>query len=159
MIWQTSLQNVENIYFLELHIALSALILLVGYEKEHLAHKNWVMRYWCGYLCDTEVQVVCIWSGWCHFCAKTSSSVALLKSRNGFTFQGQMEYRSCPWIETVTLFNEVDLWQVRHGFIMMKPVELFLMTCCAAVLFIHQKHLCHANIFSYAGYVVGHGKL
>ena len=45
----------------------SALTLLVGRQKEHPACKNWVMSCWCGY----QVQIVCIWSSWCHCIPKS----------------------------------------------------------------------------------------
>jgi len=28
--------------------------------------KSWVVRYWRGYLAWSKVQMICIWSSWCH---------------------------------------------------------------------------------------------
>ena len=41
---------------------------MVGCQEEHPACKNWVMRCWHGYLSGlwSEVQMICIWSSWCH---------------------------------------------------------------------------------------------
>jgi len=44
----------------------SALTLLDGCQKEHPAYDNWVMRCWCGYLSGAKVEMICIWSSWCH---------------------------------------------------------------------------------------------
>jgi len=43
--------------------AFSALTLLFRHQEEHLACKNWVMRYGCGYLSGMrfKVQTICIW--------------------------------------------------------------------------------------------------
>jgi len=35
---------------MSLKFAFSALMVLVGWQERHLASKNWVMRYWHGYL-------------------------------------------------------------------------------------------------------------
>ena len=41
-----------------------------------------VMRCWCSYLSgSSEVQIVCIWSSWCHCHPKTPSSLASFKLR------------------------------------------------------------------------------
>jgi len=63
------------------YIALSALTLLVGCQEEHLACKKlsnevlvW-LSVWSG------VQIVCIWSSWCHCHLNTPSSLASFKSR------------------------------------------------------------------------------
>ena len=48
------LNNVQSCNISHCHCWLfssfSALILLVWCQEEHMACKNWVMRYWCGYL-------------------------------------------------------------------------------------------------------------
>jgi len=46
-------------------IAFSALMLIAGWQERHLACKNFVVRYWHHYL-SAEVQMLCIWSSWCH---------------------------------------------------------------------------------------------
>jgi len=40
----------------------SALTLLVGRQEEHLAYKK--VEWW--FLVGSEVQIVCMWSSWCH---------------------------------------------------------------------------------------------
>jgi len=35
--------------------AFSALTLLVGRQEGHLACRNWVVRYWCGYMSRDEI--------------------------------------------------------------------------------------------------------
>jgi len=47
----------------------------------HPACKNWVVRYWCGYL--SGVQMICIWSSWCH-CPPIISCSS--KIQNGLPF-------------------------------------------------------------------------
>ena len=56
-----------NTFFI-LFYAFGALTLLAGHQEEHPVCKNWVMRCWCSYLSGlwSEVQIVCIWSSWCH---------------------------------------------------------------------------------------------
>ena len=47
--------------------AFRALALLVGQQEGHPACKNWVVKYWRGYVSVwSEVQMICIWSSWCH---------------------------------------------------------------------------------------------
>jgi len=45
-------------------ISFSALTLLVGHQELHPACKNGVMTCWHG--CLSGVQMMCIWSSWCH---------------------------------------------------------------------------------------------
>ena len=40
----------DHWWLVGLHFAFSALTLLAGWQEEHPACKNWVMRCWCGYL-------------------------------------------------------------------------------------------------------------
>jgi len=60
------------------HNILSALTLLVGWQERHLACKNWVVRYWCGYLSGTRCKLFA-----CGAADATAnpSSLASLKSR------------------------------------------------------------------------------
>jgi len=51
----------------------------VGCQEEHATCKNWVMRCWLSVW--SEVQIVCIWSSWCHSHPKTPSSLAWFKFR------------------------------------------------------------------------------
>jgi len=44
-------------------LAFSALTLLVGRQEGHLACKNWMVRYWRGYLSRARCKW---WSSWCH---------------------------------------------------------------------------------------------
>jgi len=54
-----------------------ALRLLVGWQEDHPAYENWVMRYWCGYLSTAR----CKWSLYGPADATaTLSSLASLKS-------------------------------------------------------------------------------
>ena len=48
--------------------AFIALMLLVGRREEHPASKNWVVRYWHGYLSGARCKWFAygIWSSWCH---------------------------------------------------------------------------------------------
>ena len=69
------------VFVMALTIAFSALTLLVGCQEEHLDCKNWLMGCWCGYMSGSKVQIVCIWSSWCHYHPKTSSSLVWFKSR------------------------------------------------------------------------------
>jgi len=58
------------------------LTLLVGHQEEHRIRP--VKTEWCGtsmVLSKSEVQMICIWSSWCHFHGATPSSLASLKSR------------------------------------------------------------------------------
>ena len=57
----------SNTFFI-LFYAFGALTLLAWHQEEHPVCKNWVMRCWCSYLSGlwSEVQIVCIWSSWCH---------------------------------------------------------------------------------------------
>jgi len=72
----------QSIYFIYLlRFAFSALTLLAGRQDEHPASKNWVTGCWCGCLSWSEVQIVCMWSSWCHCHSKTPSSLASFKSR------------------------------------------------------------------------------
>ena len=57
------------------HFAFSALALLVGHQEEHPACEWWgvgvvISSAW------SEVQIVCIWSSWCHRHPQTPSSLA-----------------------------------------------------------------------------------
>jgi len=38
-------------------------------RKDIQPAKNWVVRYWCGYLLSvwSEVVMICIWSSWCQW--------------------------------------------------------------------------------------------
>ena len=50
------------------NLSLSALTLLVGQQEEHPAHKKlewWLMRCWWHGWVWSELQMICIWSGWC----------------------------------------------------------------------------------------------
>jgi len=57
-------------------VAFSALTLLVGRQEGHPACKNWVVRYWCGYLSVAR----CKWFAYCSVDATaTPSSLAPVK--------------------------------------------------------------------------------
>ena len=59
-------------------LSFSALMLLVGRQEEHAACKNWVVRYWHGYLSGA----MCKWFASCPADATaTLSSLAPVKSR------------------------------------------------------------------------------
>jgi len=76
--------------------AFLTLTLLAGCQEEHLASKNWVIRCWCGYL-SGEVQMICIWSSWCH-CHPIIS--CFIKIRISLTFLVPA-YPSCSRKEVV----------------------------------------------------------
>ena len=75
-----------------MYFAFSALKVLVGRREEHLACKNWMVGCWCGYLSGARcrMQIVCIWSSWCHCLPKTLSSLASFKSRLVLPFWHQL---------------------------------------------------------------------
>ena len=82
--------NEEERYFHSLS-AFSALTLLVGWQKGHLACKNWVVRYWHGYLSGVR----CKWFAYVPADATAGpSSLAPLKSR-WFTYL-VLAYLGCP---------------------------------------------------------------
>jgi len=55
-----------------------ASVRLVGQQEEHPDCKNWVMRYWCGYLSGARCKWFVYVSSWC---TATPSSLAAVKSR------------------------------------------------------------------------------
>jgi len=77
------------------YLSFSALTLLVGHQEKRPACENWVMWCWWGHPAFkkliagvlawlsvwSEVQIVCIWSSWCHCHPQTPSSLASFKSR------------------------------------------------------------------------------
>jgi len=71
--------------------AFSALTLLVGRQERHPACKNWVVRYWHGYVCS-KMQIICIWSSWCHCHPIISCSS---KIQNGLPFWCRFT-QGCP---------------------------------------------------------------
>ena len=71
----------QTVYFFCLYLfsyAFNALTLLVGRQEGHAACKNWVVRYWCGYLSGA-------WCKWFEYgpadATATPSSLAPVKSR------------------------------------------------------------------------------
>jgi len=62
-------------------VVLSALTLLVGCQEEHLACKKLSNEVLVWLSVWIEVQIVCIWSSWCHCHLNTPSSLASFKSR------------------------------------------------------------------------------
>jgi len=72
--------------------AFSALMLLVGRQEVHAACKNWVVRYWHGYLSGAR----CRWFAYgLADATATPSSLAPVTSRNGFNFLVPA-YPGCP---------------------------------------------------------------
>jgi len=67
-------------------VLLFALTLLVGRQEGHLACKNWVVRYWRGYLSGARCKMICIWSIWCHCHLISCCS----KIQNGLPFWCQL---------------------------------------------------------------------
>jgi len=61
--------------------AFSALTSLLGHEEEHPACKKLSDEVLVWLSVWSEVQIVCIWSSWCHCIAKTTSSLASFTSR------------------------------------------------------------------------------
>ena len=55
--------------------AFSALTLLVGWQEGHPAHKNLSDEVLAWLPVWSEVQMICIWSGWCHCHPIISASV------------------------------------------------------------------------------------
>ena len=56
----------KNVFIWSDNIAFSVLTLLVGWQEEHSACTNWVVRYWRGYLSAVKCKMIRIWSSWCH---------------------------------------------------------------------------------------------
>jgi len=82
MLGSTYLYSLYSEYMLVLTLCLvyafSALTLLVGWHEGHLACKNWVVRYWRGYLSGAR----CKWFAYGPAdVTVTPSSLALVKSR------------------------------------------------------------------------------
>ena len=71
---------ISSLYLQDLS-GFSALTLLVGQQEEHPACKNWSDEVLVWLSVWSEVQIVCIWSSWCHCHPKTPSSLASSKSR------------------------------------------------------------------------------
>jgi len=88
-------------------VSFSALTLLVGRQEEHPACKNnaevlvW-LSVW------SEVQIVCIWSSWCHCHPQTPSSLALFKCRLVFTAR---RYANAVYAIAVCL-SVLSVWKV-----------------------------------------------
>jgi len=61
--------------------AFSDLTLLVGHEEEHPSSKNLSDEVLVWLSVWSEVQIVCIWSSWCHCVQKPPTSLASFKSR------------------------------------------------------------------------------
>ena len=53
-------------FWLALAFSFSALMLLVGWQEGHPACENWMVKHWYSYLVWSKVQMICIWSSWCH---------------------------------------------------------------------------------------------
>ena len=70
--------------------AFSALTLLVGRQEEHPALKNLSDEVLMWSSVWSEVQIVCIWSSWCHCHPKTPPSLASFKSRLVLLFWYQL---------------------------------------------------------------------
>ena len=68
-------------------VAFHALILLVGWQKEHPACKKWVVRYWHGYVYGARCKSFAYYSA---DVTETSSCLLSLKSR--------MIWRFCCWL-------------------------------------------------------------
>jgi len=56
---------------------------LLRVRKSIRPAKNWAIRCWHGYLCGSKVQMICVWSNWCH-CHPINS--CFIKIQNGLTF-------------------------------------------------------------------------
>jgi len=97
-----------------LYLAFSALTLLVGHQEEHLACKNSdEMLAWLS-VC-TEVQMICMWSSWCH-CHPIISCV--IKIQIGLTFL-MPAYPGCPGKEAdkqVSVCYSCQLYSCFHEF-------------------------------------------
>jgi len=106
-------------------IYFSALMLLVGRQKEHRVCKKLSDEVLAWLSVWSEVQMVCVWSSWCHYHPVIS---CFIRIHNGFTFL-VLAYPSCPgkeavkWVSVLLLFfragvqptldpyAEVFLWQ------------------------------------------------
>jgi len=76
-------------------VAFSALTLLVGHQKEHLACKNWAMRCWCGYLSGARCRFFCIWPSWSHCISKPHHLLSDLNP-DWFYLSRIPAYPGCP---------------------------------------------------------------
>ena len=99
-------------------IAFSAFTLLVGHQEEHTACKKlsddellW-LSVW------SEVQMICIWSSWCH-CHPIIS--CFIKIQIGLTFQ-LLAYPGCPGKESAKWVSVGLAWHV-PGWPSYRPVE------------------------------------
>jgi len=82
-----SIQKTCNFLQRSQSFAFSALMLLVGRQEGHPACKNWVVRYWRGYLSGAR----CIWFEYGPADATaTPSSLAPVKWQNGLPFWRQL---------------------------------------------------------------------
>jgi len=79
-------------------VAFSALTLLIGWQEEHLACKNWVVGCWHGHVC-CEMQMIYIWSSWCQ-CHPIISCCS--KIQNGLPFW----YWFTQVVQEIRLLNE-----------------------------------------------------
>jgi len=69
---------------------LQCFTLLVGHQAEHPACKKLSDEVLVWLSVRNKVQIVCIWSGWCHCHPKSPSSLASFKSRQVLPFWYQL---------------------------------------------------------------------
>jgi len=69
--------------FFVFFFAFSALTLLIGWQEGHLACKNLSGKVLAWLSAWSEMQMICIWSGWCHYKPIIS---CFIKIQNGLPF-------------------------------------------------------------------------
>ena len=101
--------------------------------------KIWVMRCWCGFPVWSEVQIVCIWSSWCHCRPKTPSSLASFKSRLVLPFwyrltEVVLEKRPLNGCSSWRRTSSVKALKAKHLSEVLHSIDCVCMLTCVAVL-------------------------
>ena len=128
-------------FILLLSIAVSALALLVVCPEERLACNKLSdeMLTWL-YVCS-EVQVICIWSSWCH-CHSIIS--CFIKIQNGFFTFLVLSYPGCPGKEAVKCFFLFFLPSVAFGGLVWIAISLFVnLSLCLLSARKHKRRVRH----------------
>jgi len=96
------------VVFYSYYFAFSAITLLVGYQEEHLTYKNWVMRYWHGYLSGAR----CKWFA-CDPADATATPIisCFINIQIGLTFL-VLAYPS--WNQITKTFYHIWQWKKGH---------------------------------------------
>jgi len=98
--------QIKPTYPRNVRFAVSALTLLVGYQEEHLACKELSVEVLVWSAVQSEVQMICMWSSWCHchpivFC--------FIKIQIGLTLLVPA-YLGCARKEAVKWLSVIHIW-------------------------------------------------